>query len=302
MTVDETLKQIDVVLPSPIQRLEHPLFLEKNVSFYVKRDDLIHQLISGNKWRKLKYNLFEAEKLGKNTLLSFGGAYSNHIHALAAAGNIFNFKTIGFIRGEESRILNPTLEFAKQQGMELLYIDRQTYRKKADPEFLSTLKKRFPGAYVIPEGGSNKFALSGCAEIIDEINLQLNNEEYCVATAVGSGGTIAGLLSHESKPTVLGVAVLKGADFLRHEINSLLERDSARFSLALDYHFGGYAKADETLVRFVNDFKHWFDINIEPIYTGKLFFALFELIKKDYFKPGTRIVAIHTGGMQGYQP
>ena len=301
MTIDSILQSLPLKLPSPLQELEHELFSQKSLRVFVKRDDLIHPLLSGNKWRKLKFNLYEAERHGKQTLLSFGGAYSNHIHALAAAAKIFGFKSIGVIRGEPYESLNPTLAFAKAQSMVLHYLDRETYRKKNTSEVLDSLLQQYGDCYVIPEGGSNTFALPGCAEIVSETYKQIATEKLILATAVGSGGTAAGLLSHASKPAVLGVAVLKNANFLQADIGRLLGEEADNFQLNLDFHFGGYAKWNRALMDFIDEFKRDFGIQLEPIYTGKLFYALFELMRQDYFEKGSTIVALHTGGLQGMQ-
>lgn len=301
MSVVHQLSSLDVNLPSPLQQLESPLLSEKAVRVFLKRDDLIHPYLSGNKWRKLKYNLIEAERQGKDTLLSFGGAYSNHIHALAAAGKIFNFKTIGIIRGDEPRDLNETLRFAVNQGMTLQFVDRARYREKTSSEFLTELRNKHGDVFIIPEGGSNQFALPGCAEVVEEVQQQLGGQTFSIMTAVGSGGTAAGILSHSAKIPVYGVAVLKGAGFLLEDIQRLLTEKPEKFTFFLDYHFGGYAKTNEVLINFVKDFKQQFGIDIEPIYTGKLMSALFDLIEKDYFEPGSTIVALHTGGLQGYK-
>ncbi|MDX1812754.1 MAG: pyridoxal-phosphate dependent enzyme [Gammaproteobacteria bacterium] len=301
MNIQQTLLELEPCLPSPLQKIEADILQQKSIQLYIKRDDLIHPLISGNKWRKLKFNLLQAEQQGYDTLLSFGGAYSNHIHALAAAGKAFGFKTIGIIRGDEPRELNHTLRFAVEQGMALHFVDRETYRQKHSSEFQAALKKQFGEVYILPEGGSNQLALPGCAEIVDELVQQLPTQTFSIVTACGSGGTAAGLLSHPSVPEVTGVAVLKGAGFLADEVQSLLKQQSLNFNLVLDYHYGGYARYTPQLETFIADFKNKFGIPLEPIYTGKMLFALFDMIKNDKFAPGTNLVALHTGGLQGYQ-
>lgn len=287
-------------VPSPLQRLSSTLLQEKQIELYVKRDDLIHPLLSGNKWRKLKYNLLEAKKLQKNSLLTFGGAYSNHIHATAAAGKLFGFQTIGIIRGEPHEPLNRTLQFAVEQGMQLDYLDRQTYRLKTSEIVIQSLKEKYGDFYLLPEGGSNALALPGCAEIIDELNAQLQSGYDYVCTASGSGGTLAGLISGKPSCELLGFAVLKGADFLIDDVKKLLGDNSQdNWQILLNYHFGGYAKKDQQLLDFCHQFEKDFTIPIEPIYTGKMFYGIFDLLKKDFFPNGSRIVAIHTGGLQG---
>lgn len=298
MLVEEGIKALALRVPSPIQQLQSSFLSAKKINLYIKRDDLIHPLLSGNKWRKLKYNLFAAEQKGLRSLLSFGGAYSNHIHALAAAGKLLGFNTIGYIRGEAADTLSPTLKFAASQGMELHFVSRALYRQKNSPEFLAKLATDWPNAHIIPEGGSNSLGMSGAEEITHEIVEQINTDQFLVATAVGSGGTAAGLL--KSGAEVLGVAALKGADFLRQDIEKLLGASANGLDLKTQYHFGGYAKTSPDLFEFITNFRRMYGIELEPVYTGKLFYAIFDLIEKDYFKPQTTIVALHTGGMQGW--
>ena len=287
-------------LPSPVTRLYSPLLEARSIQLFIKRDELIHPHLQGNKWRKLKYNLLQARKLKKDTLLTFGGAYSNHIHATAAAGHYFNFKTIGIIRGEEHSPLNPTLQDASDWGMELHYVSRSQYRNKTDAEFLQSLKNRFSDFYLIPEGGNNEYAVKGCAEIIDE--LEENYDIICVDCGTGASmsGIIAGL---NNQSHVLGFAVLKGADFLTDDISKKLQAFSSspysNWSLNLDYHFGGYAKTSGELLEFIASFKREHNIQLEPVYSGKMLYGIFDLIQKNYFKKNTKILAIHGGGLQG---
>lgn len=275
---------------------------EKKIQLYIKRDDLIHSLLSGNKWRKLKYNLLSAREQQYETLLTFGGAYSNHIHAVSAAGRLLDFKTIGIIRGEASHGLSPTLKFAQAQGMQLRFVDRQSYRKKQDATFIQDLKKQFAEFYHIPEGGSNNLALKGVAEMMQELSVQLPGQTLTVCTACGTGGTLAGLISadHKQQFRFLGFPVLKNANWMYEDVAKLLNNKSQKsWSLILDYHFGGYAKYNVQLLEFIHQFKTEFSVQLEQVYTGKMLFGIFDLIKKDYFTPGTTIVAIHTGGLQG---
>ncbi len=269
---------------------------KKGIELFVKREDEIHPFVSGNKYRKLKYNIIEAQKLGFKTLLTFGGAYSNHIAAVASAGQISGFKTIGIIRGDElaSKIeSNPTLRFAKQCGMEFKFVSRTLYREKTSESFLNNLKKEFDDFYLVPEGGTNHLAVKGCEEI-------LTNEDAFfdyICCAVGTGGTISGLINC-SKPSqqVLGFPVLKG-DFLQQDISKFAIRE--HWKLITDYHFGGYAKINEDLVTFINQFKKDYNIPLDPVYTGKVIFGIFDLIEKNYFPKGSKILVIHTGGLQG---
>lgn len=286
---------------SPLEKWNLDIFNTQNINFCIKRDDLLHQEVSGNKWRKLKYNLLEAEKLGFNSILTFGGAFSNHIAAVAAAGSLFNFKTIGLIRGEQQNKLNPTLQFASNNGMSLHYLSRSEYKKRNDLDFVNTFKKTFGKFYYLPEGGTNPLAIKGCEEIISEIEKQLNYAPDYICVPCGTGGTMAGLISKANpKTTILGFSALKG-DFLKKEIDSLLDSTSEshfnNWTLNSDYHFGGYAKWNQELIDFINQTKP--QITLDPIYTGKMLFGIFDLIKKGFFEQGSSIVMLHTGGLQG---
>jgi len=285
---------------TPLTEIIDPILIDKQIKLFIKREDLTDKLISGNKWYKLKYNLIEAEKLGYKPLLTFGGAFSNHIHATAAAGKKYGFKTIGVIRGEEHLPLNPTLSFAQEIGMLIEYLDRKSYRNKYDEDLINLLKKKYGDFYLIPEGGSNHLAIKGCSEIIPGIRTKFD----FICSACGTGGTLAGLiLGLNSKSFALGFSVLKGGEFLYQNIRNLLshyqKENLNNWQINLDYHFGGYAKINSELVKFCNDFEKRHNIPIEPIYTGKVFYGIFDLIKQNYFSKNVAIVAIHSGGLQG---
>lgn len=266
------------------------------VALFLKREDQLHAFVSGNKYRKLKYNLIAADKQGAKKILTFGGAYSNHIAAVASAGNILGFETIGIIRGEELMPeinTNPTLYFAKQHGMQFKFVSRNAYRNKNDPTFINYLKKEFGEFYVIPEGGTNALAVKGCEEILQDSDKDFD----FICAPIGTGGTISGLInaSHPNQ-TVLGFPALKGS-FLRKDISKFVTQTN--WDIISTYHFGGYAKITKPLIRFMNSFKSENDICIDPIYTGKMLFGLYDLIDKGYFPEGSKILAIHTGGVQG---
>ncbi|ULC59160.1 pyridoxal-phosphate dependent enzyme [Flaviramulus sp. BrNp1-15] len=271
---------------------------ESGVELYVKREDKIHRFVSGNKYRKLKYNLLEAEKLGFNTLLTFGGAYSNHIAAVASAGRNLGFNTIGIIRGEElfDKIENnATLRFAKQCGMQFKFVSRETYRNKTSESFLKRLKEKFGVFYTIPEGGTNALAIKGCEEILTDKDKTF---DY-VCCAVGTGGTISGIInSSDTNQQILGFPALKG-DFLKEDISKFATKSN--WKLITEYHFGGYAKINNELISFINSFKKDYEIPLDPVYTGKMMFGIFDLIEKNYFPKGSKILAIHTGGLQGIE-
>lgn len=263
---------------------------------FIKPEYLIHPYISGNKYRKLKYNIEEAKQQSINTLLTFGGAFSNHIAAVAYAGKICGFNTVGIIRGDElgNDILNnPTLNFAQQCGMDFKFISRTEYRLKTNDEFIEKLKLELGEFYLIPEGGTNDLAVKGCEEILTE-----EDKHYdFVCCPVGTGGTISGLInSSHSNQKILGFPALKG-DFLTEEIRKFATH--LNWELITDYHFGGYAKINEELISFINQFKLKYNIPLDPVYTGKMMYGIFDMLEKQYFPKGSKILAIHTGGLQG---
>jgi len=248
----------------------------------------------------MKYNLAAASQQNHDTLLTFGGAYSNHIYATAAAGKRLGFRTIGIIRGEAHEQLNTTLQFAHNCGMQLEYIDRTTYRNKNSEEYINSLRKKYGQFYLLPEGGSNSLALKGCAEIVDDIDQEFD----FICSACGTGATLAGIISGlNEQQQAIGFPVLKGGDFLTDDIQNFLQqadvKSSTRWRLNTDYHFGGYAKTSTELWTFIEQFKKDFDVPLDGVYTGKMFYGLFDLIKKGFFPKGSRIIAIHTGGLQG---
>jgi 1-aminocyclopropane-1-carboxylate deaminase len=268
------------------------------ITLHIKREDLIHPFISGNKFRKLKYNLLQAKAEGKTKLLTFGGAFSNHIAAVAHAGKENNLETIGIIRGDEleSKISeNPTLTFAQNCGMKLEFITRESYRNKTSLAFIEKLKKHYGDFYLIPEGGTNTLAVKGCEEILIPEDADFTH----ICCAIGTGGTISGLInSANANQKIIGFPALKG-DFLSDDIRKFAT--NSNWELQLDYHFGGYAKINEALIRFINDFYKQTNIPLDPIYTGKMMFGIIDLIHKGYFPKGSKILAIHTGGLQGIE-
>ncbi|WP_310991288.1 1-aminocyclopropane-1-carboxylate deaminase/D-cysteine desulfhydrase [Aequorivita marina] len=266
-------------------------------SLVLQREDLIHPFVSGNKFRKLKYNLLAASAENHDTLLTFGGAFSNHIAAVAAAGKEMDFKTIGIIRGEElasKSTKNPTLGFAEDCGMQLDYISREAYKMKEAPDFLNHLKEKFGNYYLLPEGGTNALAVKGCEEILPKDN---TFDYICVP--VGTGGTIAGLVkASQNHQEVLGFSALKGT-FQAAEIQKYTSKTN--FEITNSYCFGGYGKIDLDLVRFINEFREKTKIPLDPIYTGKMLYGIMDLLKKGHFKENSRIFAVHTGGLQGIE-
>ncbi|QXV67289.1 1-aminocyclopropane-1-carboxylate deaminase/D-cysteine desulfhydrase [Mucilaginibacter sp. 21P] len=285
---------ISLDIYSPVQPLHNQLFADKGLQVYIKRDDLIHPIISGNKWRKLKYTLQEANRQCKRHLVTFGGAYSNHLMATAAAAAKFGFKATGFVRGEE--VSNDTLFMCRLHGMELIFTDRDSYRDKQalfGKHFMDDLD-----AFFINEGGSSTEGALGVAELIDELP-ETYHHIFC---ACGSGTTAAGIingLTTHALPTIFnGVPALKGGDFLREDIDKMLTFP-VEYKLHTDYHFGGYGKTTPELIEFIKKFIAETGILIDPVYTGKMLYALYDLASKDYFSPGSKILAVHTGGVWG---
>ena len=295
---------LDQAVEPALERVTHPLLEKKRVTFFVQRADLTHPQISGNKWYKLKYNLQEAKAQGYRTVLSFGGSYSNHLHALAFAGNQYQLKTVGIVRGEENEPLNPTLQDATDRGMRLIYLSRAEYKRRFEAQFLDRITRGFEPHYLVPEGGANQLALRGCAEISLAIEKQISTFDY-LCVPCGTGATLAGLVSglRQSEAKVLGFCALKGLLDIEDKVMRWLQ-DAAvtrpvQWQILHDFHCGGFAKLSPELVRFMDDWSRFSPILLEPIYTGKMFYGIFRLLEQDYFTPGARIVAIHTGGLQG---
>lgn len=283
---------------TPLQKIEEKFLKEKQISLYVKRDDLLHHFINGNKWFKLKYNLIKAVDNNINQLLTFGGAYSNHISSFSYSCKLFGFDGIVVIRGEKYHKLNPTLEFVANNGVNIHYISRKQYRSKYDDNLINELKNQYGDFFLIPEGGSNQLAVEGCSEIASNIELDF---DYIVA-ACGTAGTLTGIAkSLKENQKAIGVAVLKGADFLIDEVRRLSQYLKLNFEILFNYHFGGYAKFNDELINFIKEFYIKHQIILEPIYTGKLVFAVYDLISKNYFPKGSKLVLYHSGGLQGYQ-
>jgi 1-aminocyclopropane-1-carboxylate deaminase/D-cysteine desulfhydrase-like pyridoxal-dependent ACC family enzyme len=289
-----------------LQELDEPIAIAQGVRLLLWRDDLAHPGLPGNKARKLKYNLQTARKQGHHTLLTFGGAYSNHIAAVATAGRLFGFKTIGLIRGDaptNETLLNPTLAQAVADGMDLHYLDRTAYRRRSEPEFIAEMLAQFGPAYVLPEGGTNELALPGCAELVAEIRAQVAFD--ALAVAAGTGGTLAGLvLGLAGEEQAIGIAALKNGGFLQQEVDALTQQAVGQvfsnYSLQTDYHFGGYAKYSAELLGFIRQFRERHGVLLDPIYTSKQLFGVLDLIGKGHFRRGSTVVAIHTGGLQAW--
>jgi 1-aminocyclopropane-1-carboxylate deaminase len=293
-------------LSPPVQKINNQIADNAGVELYVLRLDLMHPQVNGNKWFKLKYNLLSAKEKNCSTLLTFGGAYSNHIFATAAAGNLFGFRTIGVIRGEETLPLNPTLSFALEQGMQIVYCDRTTYRQRHTKQLQEDLKQQFGEVFIIPEGGCNLNGVRGCTEIMDNSESLFNT----ICLACGTATTLAGIaLSLHSPQRIIGFPVLKGGQFLAAEIENLIHNyltsglpapvpHPAPWQLLYDYHFGGYAKFNQELIMFCQKFTQEHNIPVDYVYTGKMFYGVINLLQQGFFQPG-KILLIHTGGLQG---
>jgi len=273
-----------------------PIVFPDGIRLTVKREDLLHPHISGNKFRKMKYNILRAKEEGKQALLTFGGAFSNHIAATAAAGKEYGFETVGVIRGDElvDKIGdNPTLAFAENCGMRFKFVTREAYRHKAENAFIEGLRATFGDFYHVPEGGTNDLAIKGCEEILQPEDARFTH----ICCAVGTGGTISGLINtalpHQQ---VVGFPALKGAG-LDKDIAMYAKQDN--WQLVEDYHFGGYGKISEELIAFMNDFFEKTGILLDPVYTGKLFFGVIDWIQNGKFPENSDILLIHTGGLQG---
>lgn len=283
------------LLPSPLEVLDDDRLRRRGVTLSLKRDDLIHPDIPGNKWRKLKYNLAEATAGGHYTLLTFGGAYSNHIRAVAAAGRLFGFRTIGVIRGEEHLPLNPVLAFAAEHGMTLEYLDRETYRRKHSLDVVDPLRQRFGEFFLLPEGGSNAAAVRGTAELPGELTTPYD----VLCCACGTGGTLAGLAAGlPAGRRALGFAALKGADFLNDDVRRLQREagtETTNWTIELRYHFGGFARRSAELGGFIDDFRERHAIDLEWVYVAKMMYGIVDMAQRGEFAPGTSIVAVVTG-------
>lgn len=283
----------------PLQKINAEFITALGIHLYVYRLDLNHADISGNKLFKLHYNLIEAKTQNKKTLLTFGGAFSNHIVATASAGKEEGFNTIGIIRGEEFSELNPTLKFAKKCGMELHFVSRTLYQNKE--ELYREVEKKLGNEnyYLIPEGGSNELGIKGCKEITKNISVDFD----IICCACGTGATLSGVtLSLKEHQHAIGFQVLNGEKYIQHEVANWLTHFKSiqkNWEINEAFHFGGYAKLKPQLLEFILQFERENSIPLDYIYTGKMMFGIYDLIKKGNFKKGQTIIAIHTGGLQG---
>jgi 1-aminocyclopropane-1-carboxylate deaminase len=296
----------------PLQLIENEITVSRKIALYVLRLDTIDLYAGGNKLFKLKYNLAEVKTQGYKKLLTFGGAWSNHLAAIAAglqgAVSSKQLEVIAVVRGEEPKELSDTLRFCKEKGIQLHFVSREEYRRKNEKNFIEELKNKFGDFYLLPEGGSNALAVKGCREIPDLVNIDFD----VICCPVGSGATIAGIANGlKEEQRALGFVVLKGGTYLEDVITKLRtplspkatplkgDKHFANFKLFHDYHFGGFAKTTPQLLTFKKDFEENFGFELDHIYTSKMFYGIFDLATKNYFKENTTVIAVHTGGLQG---
>ncbi len=292
---EQLLSQLQ--LPSPVTQIHSPLLRQKNIQLFIKRDELIHPVIQGNKWRKLKYNLFAAIEQGQQNILSFGGAYSNHLHALARAAQICQLNFTAVVRGEQPEKLSPTLRDIQGWGTQLEFVSRRQYSHKTDQCFIDSMHEKYGEFFLIHEGGDNELGRQGCGELLDELD-----EHYdLICCEVGSGTMFSALVRHNSDidTAFMGFVVMKNPQLDSVIAESVPANCNTHWQLVHDYHFGGFARTDDRLNTFIRSFLSTHHIQLEPVYSGKMLYAIFDLIEQDKIQPGQRILAIHGGGLQG---
>lgn len=285
----------DLKLPSPISQL--PGFHSNNIELFLKREDLIHPSYGGNKWRKLKYNLEAFKEGGFSEIATFGGPFSNHIAATAAVCQAKGIASVGIIRGTYTDEHNPTLLTASANGMKLIHVTKEAYKNKEQSDEIKMILEAYRQPYLIPEGGSNALALRGVGELIEELSSESPSYDHIVVAA-GTGTTAAGIISRAKEAKVTVINVLKNAS-LKATIAGLLPENCTSWEVKEDYNFGGFARANDELILFINKFYTAYGIALDPVYNGKAMYATMDLVKKNYFLKGSRILYIHTGGNQG---
>jgi 1-aminocyclopropane-1-carboxylate deaminase len=280
-----------------ITYLDHEGLLPHQVRLGLLRLDKIHPVVSGNKWFKLKENLQLARSQRFETLLTFGGAHSNHLVATAYAAKAYGFNSIGMVRGLHAAALpTPTLQHCRELGMQLVYLSREQYRQKEDPAWLQCLGDQFGPVYIIPEGGQNEPGRAGAGQIAGYLPADCTH----VALAVGSGTTFAGLRSAlDPGITMTGFTVMKGGSYLEDQIRHYLPEAQHNWHLATGYHFGGFARHTPELITFMNDFYQRHQIPLDFVYNAKMMAGLLDLIRLHQFPARSHIIALHTGGLQG---
>jgi 1-aminocyclopropane-1-carboxylate deaminase len=309
--MNRKIQEIENIPEIVIENLPDELCSKYGVTLDVMRLDQVDANLSGNKWFKLKYNLIHAHALNYKCLLSFGGYYSNHLHALAAAGHRFGFETIGVVRGEEPTTYGPTLQDLLDYGMRLKFVPRESYRNKTNEQFLSSLKEEFGDFFLIPEGGSNVLGVKGCTEIVSNLWSNPSRAPDYIVMGCGTGATLAGvILGAQGRCKVFGISALKGAQYLEQNVLNLMtefgEYEGVKllvpndsWQMLHDYHFGGFAKLTPELVHFMDKFTAGSGLPLEPVYVGKTLYAVHDLIRKAVIPAASRVLFIHTGGLQG---
>jgi len=283
-------------LNADIEPLKRTWPAELDISVDMLRLDAIHPIISGNKIFKLSYFLEEAKNSSRKQIITFGGAYSNHLAATAFACDNAGLKSIGFVRGEMPEKLSHTLKFCKENKMHLEFISRSNYKKINTPDFLDKLIKKFCTFVLIPEGGFSEKGAEGAMQICDHYNFKNYTHVCC---AIGTATTFAGLIKASKEETILGFPILKNLDDIEDRLQYLNIPSSKKYITIPDYHFGGYAKKNAQLISFMNLFYDENKIPLDFVYTGKMMFGVNDLIHKNYFPKGSKIICIHTGGLQG---
>jgi len=297
---------------NPPEEIDWAPLNDRGVRFFVKREDLLDQQISGNKLYKLLGHLQQARQQGARALLSFGGYYSNHLHALAAMGQRLGLKTVGVVRGEEPAQLNPTLYDCRKSGMQLIFTTRSQYRNKDCPDYQTELKGSFPDCYIIPEGGAGPEGLLGCKALGDEIAQHFKGRPLTVCVPCGTGTTLAGLLAGSAlngprnEHDYEGFAVVKPRDVderLEVAVEQALVQsgvlETAPWRINYDFHAGGYAKLPKELLDFMNAFEARSSIKLDPVYTAKMLWGIETLAAQGRWQVGANVLAVHTGGLQG---
>ncbi len=304
--LDHNLSEIACL--APLQEIHFDLFEQKSIRVFVKREDLLHPLMGGNKLYKLHgYLKAYLDSDCRGPIVSFGGAYSNHVLALAAAGNLHDIPTVAVIRGEEPGVLSDTLADAKNLGMKLVFVSRSEYRRRHEAEYLQTLKDKLGDVFFIPEGGSGKLGAQGCISLAEGITLSAQFRPEIVFHACGTGGSLAGLIAgFERQPVAgiqtYGVPVLKGHTALKSDIIRMISDlggESHNWCLLEDYHAGGYAKFPDELASFMQEFEQQTRLDLDPVYTAKVMWAIVDQVKQGRFPAGSNIIAVHSGGLQG---
>lgn len=283
---------------TPIQEIKASFLTEAGIRLLVKREDLNHPEVSGNKWWKLKYNLEQAIEEGQDTLLTFGGAYSNHLYALAASASELGMKSIGIVRGEETLPLNPTLRFVKSRGMEIHFVSREAYREKQESNFLHELQEKFGRFYMLPEGGTNALAVKGCKEFSMQLVEEAEFDTLCLP--VGTGGTMAGMVAGlKPHQQAIGISVLKHGEFLNEEVKRWLTGSESNWRIETGFAFGGYARSNRELLDFIRMHREQHNLPLEHVYTAKTLYGIYELIRQGKIRRSSVVMMVHTGGLQG---